>query len=121
MFPASTHKGHAVLSFPDVCKTPSPGGPVPISYPTMSGTTTGTKSPATKVTAKQPASTNIRGTSMSKISGDEAGSAANLKSSLSMLHQKLMAMPAGNTTAWHKILDDYVQTCANLYKVLEKK
>ena len=29
-------KGTLVVAFPDVCKTPSPGGPVPIPYPSIS-------------------------------------------------------------------------------------
>jgi len=33
MMPASTKGGGMCLAFPDVCKTPSPGGPVPIPYP----------------------------------------------------------------------------------------
>ena len=65
MFPASTHKGSAVLAFPEVCKTPNPAGPTPIPYPNIgmrSGTrtTTKTKSTATKSTYKTS-------------SGDEAG------------------------------------------------
>lgn len=33
-----------LIAFPDVCKTPAPGGPIPIPYPTTSdGDTTGTK------------------------------------------------------------------------------
>ena len=119
MFPASTHKGQAVYSFPDVCKTPSPGGPVPIPYPNMGTSSTGSKASSTKVTIQSP-SINTRSSSLSRMSGDEAGSVAGLKSSLSMIHQKLMTMPAGNTTAWHETLDVYVQTCANLYKALDK-
>jgi len=31
------------IAFPDVCKTPSPGGPVPIPYPTFGTSSDGTK------------------------------------------------------------------------------
>ena len=96
MFPASTHNGQAVLAFPDVCKTPSTGTPVPAPYPIMTTVTTATKSVNTKTFAD----------------------AGILKSRLGLLHQKLMTMNAGNATAWHAVLDDYVQTSAELYKSL---
>ncbi|MCG8613624.1 MAG: DUF4150 domain-containing protein [Pseudomonadales bacterium] len=45
----SVHKGSGGMStvFPDVCKTPSPGGPIPIPYPNLgqsSNTSKGTTS-----------------------------------------------------------------------------
>ncbi len=33
MFPATTKQGGLCFGFPDVCNTPSPGGPVPTPYP----------------------------------------------------------------------------------------
>jgi len=44
--------------------------------------------------------------------GDEAGT---LKGQLTLLHQKLISMPANITTDWHVALDNYVLTAANLY------
>jgi hypothetical protein len=35
MFPASTKASGQCACFPDVCKTPTPGGPVPIPYPNI--------------------------------------------------------------------------------------
>ena len=43
MFPASTKGGGAVLAFPDVCKTPSPAGPIPIAYPNVAMASQGQK------------------------------------------------------------------------------
>ena len=43
-----TYSG-AMLAFPDVCKTPSPGGPVPIPYPTTT-TASDTTTKSTKST-----------------------------------------------------------------------
>lgn len=108
MFPTSTHKGQAVLGFPDVCKTPAPvAAPVPIAYPNIGTTSVGVKTPyATKTTATKTAYTNT--------SGDAAG----LRSHLGILHQKLMSMPGGNATGWHAVLDEYVMTSADLFKVL---
>lgn len=33
MFPATTKQGGMCYGFPDTCKTPTPGGPVPTPYP----------------------------------------------------------------------------------------
>ncbi len=35
IFSVATMKGGQCNAFPDVCKTPSPGGPVPIPYPNI--------------------------------------------------------------------------------------
>ena len=47
MFPVVTTGGGVCIAFPDVCKTPSPGGPVPVPYPNI-----GTDSGGTKTTSK---------------------------------------------------------------------
>lgn len=36
MLPATTQMGGMCFAFPDVCKTPTPAGPVPIPYPNIS-------------------------------------------------------------------------------------
>ncbi|MEE8272060.1 MAG: PAAR-like domain-containing protein [Alphaproteobacteria bacterium] len=112
IFP-STHKGQAVVGFPDVCKTPTPAGPTPIPYPnirTLSGTktTTKTKSTATKSTYKVS-------------SGDEAGALRGLRSQINTLHQKLMTMPARDATQWHRTLDEYVMTTAQVYTLMSTR
>lgn len=56
-------------SFPDVCKTPSPGGPIPIPYPNIaksSDTSQGTKK--VKTEGKMPMT---KGSSYKKSTGDE--------------------------------------------------
>jgi uncharacterized Zn-binding protein involved in type VI secretion len=61
------------LVFPDVCKTPSPGGPIPIPYPNLgqsSDTHNGSRS--VKVEGK---STMLKGSDYKTSTGDEAGSA----------------------------------------------
>ena len=45
MFPASTKGGGISFGFPDVCKTPSPGGPVPTPYPNIGSSEDATKTP----------------------------------------------------------------------------
>ncbi|MGC3998845.1 MAG: DUF4150 domain-containing protein [Anaeromyxobacter sp.] len=61
------------IAFPDVCKTPSPGGPVPIPYPNIaksSDTSKGTKK--VKVEGKPVC---IQGSTFAMSTGDEAGTA----------------------------------------------
>jgi hypothetical protein len=61
-------------AFPDVCKTPSPGGPVPIPYPNIaksSDTAQGSKT----VTADGGQSVMLQGSNFATSTGDEAGSA----------------------------------------------
>jgi hypothetical protein len=80
-----TYKGSLGLStatMPDVCKTPSPGGPVPIPYPNVAnqsslqdGTTT------VKAHGKMIA---VKGSQYTSSSGDEAGTAGGVKSSVNM-------------------------------------
>lgn len=82
MFPASTKAGGQCMAVPDVCKTPSPAGPVPIPYPNIamvnqaSGTTKKVK------VAGKPAVT--KKSKISRSSGDEAGSAGGVVSNVNM-------------------------------------
>ncbi|MFO1078563.1 MAG: DUF4150 domain-containing protein [Planctomycetota bacterium] len=75
MFPATTKGGGKCMGFPDVCKTPSPGGPVPIPYPNIAMPNQadgGTCSSKVKILGKEVCTTK---TEISMSSGDEAGSA----------------------------------------------
>ena len=67
------------IAFPDVCKTPSPGGPVPVPYPNIarsSDTAKGTR----KVKADgQPFC--VKDSNFRMSTGDEAGSAGGVASS----------------------------------------
>jgi hypothetical protein len=81
------HKGSmgiAKSTIPDVCKTPSPGGPVPIPYPVIvslsSDLKKGTKT--VKVDGKNPAA--VKGSEFSRCTGDEPGTAGGVKSSTNM-------------------------------------
>jgi len=72
------HKGSGGMSvvFPDVCKTPSPAGPVPIPYPNI-GKASDTSQGPKKVTTdgKMPM---VKGAKYSTSTGDEAGSAGGV-------------------------------------------
>lgn len=84
------HKGSngvSTATLPDVCKTPSPGGPVPLPYPNVSmssdladGTTT-VKADSGNVIA-------IKGSTFSRSTGDEPGTIGGLKSSVNMKESK---------------------------------
>ena len=69
------HKGSGGMStvFPDVCKTPTPGGPVPIPYPNLGKSSDTAKGPKTvKTDGKMPM---VKGAVYSTTTGDEAGTA----------------------------------------------
>lgn len=68
------HKNSGGMSpiFPDVCKTPSPGGPIPIPYPNIGQSAQATGGPTSvKVNGAMPMT---KGAKYSMTSGDEAGS-----------------------------------------------
>jgi hypothetical protein len=75
MFPASTKEGGQCFAFPDACKTPTPGGPIPLPYPNIAmGNQADGGSCSSKVKINgQP--TIVKGTEITMSSGDEPGSA----------------------------------------------
>ncbi len=65
--------GGVTIAFPDVCKTPSPGGPIPIPYPNIaqsSDTASGSKS--VKVDGNPVC---LKDSNFKTSTGDEAGTA----------------------------------------------
>ena len=75
------HKGSGGMSpiFPDVCKTPTPGGPVPIPYPNTGKSSDTSAGPTSVKNDGQMPMTKEAKYMMS--TGDEAGSALGVKSS----------------------------------------
>jgi uncharacterized Zn-binding protein involved in type VI secretion len=70
--------GGIATAFPDVCKTPSPGGPIPIPYPNIaqsSDTANGSKT-----TQADGCPIMLQGSFFSQSTGDEAGSAGGVVS-----------------------------------------
>ncbi len=65
-------------AFPDVCKTPSPAGPIPIPYPNIAQSTD-TAQGSKKVQA-DGCSVMLQGSNFSQSTGDEAGSAGGVAS-----------------------------------------
>jgi hypothetical protein len=75
------HKGSNGMSivFPDVCKTPSPGGPIPIPYPNTGMSSDTSKGPTTvKVDGQMPMTKDAQ---YIKTTGDEPGTLGGLVSS----------------------------------------
>jgi hypothetical protein len=80
------HKGSSGVStatVPDVCKTPSPGGPVPIPYPNISQSST-LANGTTTVKADGGMMIAIKGSEFSASNGDNAGTLGGVKSSTFM-------------------------------------
>jgi len=80
------HKGSGGMStvFPDVCKTPAPPAPspIPIPYPNIGQSSDTTGGPSTvKVDGQMPM---VKGAKYMKSSGDEAGVAGGVMSSVNM-------------------------------------
>lgn len=102
MFPASTHKGQAVLSFPDVCKTPAPPAPpVPIPYPSIG--------------AKQASPRGKGQPGTKKPVAAKGASQADLLAGLDELHGQLKSMKHRDANLWHAVVDDYVIAAAALF------
>lgn len=79
------HKGSngiAAATAPDVCKTPSPGGAVPIPYPNIAQSST-LADGTTTVKAEGNMIAN-KGSKYSSSNGDEPGTAGGVKSSVNM-------------------------------------
>ena len=78
------HKGSGGMSivFPDVCKTPTPAGPVPIPYPNIGQSSDTSQGPSSvKTDGQMPM---VKGAKYSRSSGDEAGTAGGVLSSVNM-------------------------------------
>ena len=66
--------------FPDVCKTPTSAGPVPIPYPNVAQSADTSGGPTNvKVAGKMPM---VKGAKYTQSTGDEAGSAGGMMSSV---------------------------------------
>ena len=78
MFPISTKAGGMSQAMPDVCKTPSPAGPVPIPYPNIASFTQADPSSCSKKVKILNQPIFCQGSKIMMTSGDEAGSVGGL-------------------------------------------
>jgi len=67
------------IAFPDVCKTPSPAGPIPIPYPNIAKSSDTDK--GTKKVKCDGESTCVKDSNFKMSTGDEAGAAGGVVSS----------------------------------------
>ncbi len=67
-------------AFPDVCKTPSPAGPIPIPYPNIAKSSDTAQGSQTVTMDGNPIM--LQGSVFSTSTGDEAGSAGGVASSV---------------------------------------
>jgi hypothetical protein len=75
---ASEDSGGQSAVFPDVCKTPSPAGPIPLPYPNVGRSADTSKGPKTvTVNGKMPM---VKGAQYKASTGDEAGSDGGVSS-----------------------------------------
>ena len=78
---ALTHAGSSGINstFPDVCKTPSPGGPIPLPYPNVAQSSDTADGSSTVKVDGNPIM--LKGSNYRMSTGDEAGSAMGVVSS----------------------------------------
>ena len=82
MLPASSKGGGQALAFPDVCKTPTPGGPVPLPYPNMGMLVQVSKeSQKVKIVGKGAVT---KKSEIPRSQGDEPGTAGGVVSNMNM-------------------------------------
>lgn len=77
-----THKsstGFSKATIPDICKTPTPGGPVPMPYPNFAMSSTLTNG-TTTVFAKGGKMIAVKGSRYTPTNGDEPGTVGGVKS-----------------------------------------
>lgn len=85
-----SHKGAngiAVATVPDVCKTPSPGGPIPVPYPNIARSSSLSKGTKTVKADGNNMCAN-KGSQYSRSNGDEPGTIGGVKSSTNMKEAK---------------------------------
>ncbi len=80
MFPVTTKAGGMSTAMPDVCKTPSPAGPIPIPYPNIAMVAQGNPSTFSKKVKVVNQPVALKGAKTTMTSGDEAGSAGGVVS-----------------------------------------
>jgi hypothetical protein len=116
------------IVFPDVCKTPILGVPVPIPYPNVAQSARSAQK-ATKVKVGVQKVVK-KGSKYSRSTGDESGvnksilsskvmgEATQLRGMLNQLNGKLQALQSDDPNEWQKVLQDYVVAAGALFTTL---
>jgi hypothetical protein len=139
----TSKSGRAVtIAFPDVCKTSTPAGPVPIPYPNIAQTATARKESLKTQKTKSPYFTGsstrtsmgnepgtLKGVVASRSSNAGSRSTASnagkvqlesqqLRGRLNALNQQLQSLPGTDPDRWQNLLQDYAVTASALYMTL---
>lgn len=78
MFPLATKQAGMAMGMPDVCKTPTPAGPVPVPYPNIVQLPMANIGTTTKKVTASGQKIILKKTVVPISTGDEAGSAAGV-------------------------------------------
>ena len=131
MFPASSKGGGFTVAFPDVCKTPTPVGPIPIPYPNIAKTAQEKQSMKVKVGGKVAGLKNK--SAFKKSTGNEAATRSlgagvisakakaevmSLKAQMNALNVKMQGLSPNQPELWQSALQDYAVTASALYTTL---
>lgn len=81
-FGVSTKAGGNCMAAPDVCKTPTPAGPVPTPYPNSAMLTQGNPGTMSQKVKIMNQATAVQNTMITMSTGDEAGSAGGVVSGM---------------------------------------
>src|SRR5262249_44379410 len=76
--------GFAKCTVPDVCKTPSPGGPVPVPYPVIVSMSSDLDKGTVTVKVDGGNMAAVKGSEFSRCTGDEPGTAGGVVSSTNL-------------------------------------
>ena len=132
-FPAGSKGGGFTVAFPDVCKTPTPAGPVPIPYPNIAQTAQA-KQQAKKVKVGGNAAALKGKSAFKKSTGNEAatrslgagvmspkarGEVLSLKARMNALNVKIQGLSLDQPEQWQGVLQDYAVTASALYTTLK--
>jgi hypothetical protein len=114
--------GISTATIPDVCKTPSPGGPVPIPYPNIAQSIT--LSNGTTTVKGDKAMAANKGSKFAMSNGDQAGTVGGVKSNVFMkeatwiLYSFDVKMDGKNACRFTDKMFHNAENCANLAGVV---
>jgi hypothetical protein len=123
------------IAFPDVCKTPAPGGGIPIPYPNVAAAAIAKKQQAAATAQKTSAPTAAKtpvspkvGVASHKVMGgaeyvnysfdvklEGKNVARQMEMELHNLTGKLQTLPAKDPNQWQELLERYAAAAAALY------
>jgi len=115
--------GISTATIPDVCKTPSPGGPVPVPYPNIAQSIT--LSNGTTTVKGDKAMAANKGSKFAMSNGDNAGTVGGVKSNVFMkeatwiLYSFDVKMDGKNACRLTDKMYHNAENCANLAGVIQ--